>query len=428
MGEKDRRGSVLFVDDEKSILASIKRLFFREREIEVITAESGKEGLKLLDGQDIDLVVADHRMPQMTGAEFLRLVKERNPEVLRIMLTGYADIKTITKSVNEGEVYRFLTKPWNDEDLKITIKKALEYCRLEKANRAMSDRISEQNKELKDLNAGLEKKVRQRTGQLEKAVGQLKQMSETQKRNFQSTLILLTQIMGYTSRFLAGHSKRVAELAKTVATKMKCDQDKKEMIYFAALLHDIGLIGAPDTLFSEDIDQFSKQERKIFFRHTLIGEEIIGNLHNLKRLSVIIRSHHEAYLGDGFPDGLQKDKIPFGARLIRIVSDYDRLRFRKGVKEEQARALLKEGSGYLYDPQIVRVLCDLTESISEKQTFTKRVLINDLQPGMVLNGDIELQNGLLLLPRGSVLDASTVRRISAFSSALDAGTSIEVFV
>ncbi|MES2115687.1 MAG: response regulator, partial [Pseudomonadota bacterium] len=105
--------TVLFVDDEPNILSALRRLF-RPRGYRVLTAESGAEGLEVLEREPVDLVISDMRMPEMDGARFLAQVRQRWPGVLRLLLTGYSDIQSIQDAINCGEIYRYITKPWDD--------------------------------------------------------------------------------------------------------------------------------------------------------------------------------------------------------------------------------------------------------------------------------------------------------------------------
>jgi two-component system probable response regulator PhcQ len=141
---------ILIVDDEENILHSLKRLFRREP-YEVLTAQNGEEGLKILDDHQIDLIISDLKMPQMNGIEFLRIAKEKNPVPLRIMLTGHADLKSVIDAIHQGEIYRFLLKPWDDEELKMTIKQALDYHRLWNENRRLAQTVKKQNQVLQEL-------------------------------------------------------------------------------------------------------------------------------------------------------------------------------------------------------------------------------------------------------------------------------------
>lgn len=157
--------TVLCVDDEVNILHSLKRLL-RKENYTLLTASSGKEGLELLEKNDVHLVMSDQRMPEMSGTEFLAEIKEKYPDIIRIILTGYTEVDAITESINRGHIYKFFLKPWNDENLKLEINKALDQYDLIKANRRLTQTIIHQNEELKRMNDELEDKVKQRTQEL----------------------------------------------------------------------------------------------------------------------------------------------------------------------------------------------------------------------------------------------------------------------
>lgn len=141
---------ILFVDDEENILNSLVRLF-RKEDYEILTATSGAGGLKIAEANNIDLVISDHRMPEMTGVDFLARMKEISPDTMRIMLTGYADLEAAIAAINKGEVYRFISKPWNDEELKLTVRQTLEYRNLVLKNRDLTKTVRKQYELLKGL-------------------------------------------------------------------------------------------------------------------------------------------------------------------------------------------------------------------------------------------------------------------------------------
>lgn len=143
------RFTLLFVDDEENVLNALRRVFLEEN-YEILTAKSGDEALRILETNTLHLVMSDHRMPGMTGSELLRTIKEKWPEVIRIMLTGYADIQSIMGAVNEGAVYKFITKPWNDEDLRLTISLALQQYALLQENRKLKQIAKEQQIKIKN--------------------------------------------------------------------------------------------------------------------------------------------------------------------------------------------------------------------------------------------------------------------------------------
>ena len=158
--------TILCVDDERQILSALKRLL-RKENFDLLTATSGEEGLNIMASRDVHLVISDHRMPQMSGISFLAKVRETHPDTIRILLTGYTEVDSIKASINEGHVYKFLLKPWNDDDLKQEIKKALERYDLLESNHALHLMVAEKNKELEQINKDLETIIKQRTRELE---------------------------------------------------------------------------------------------------------------------------------------------------------------------------------------------------------------------------------------------------------------------
>ncbi len=162
----DNQHTILCVDDEKNILHSIKRLL-RKEGYRLLTASNGVEGLKILKENNVHLVLSDQRMPQMSGTDFLAEVKEKYPDAIRIILTGYTEVDSITESINKGNIYKFLLKPWNDQNLKLEIGKALEQYDLIQANKRLHEKVLEQNEELKRINENLEVLIQERTKDLE---------------------------------------------------------------------------------------------------------------------------------------------------------------------------------------------------------------------------------------------------------------------
>ncbi len=162
----DFQHTVLCVDDEVNILNALKRLLRREG-YRLLIASSGQEALKILSENEVHIVVSDQRMPAMSGTEFLARVKEEYPDAIRIILTGYTEVDSITESINKGHIYKFFLKPWNDQNLKLEIKQALDQYDLMQVNKKLNEQIMEQNEVLKHTNEKLERRVQARTRELE---------------------------------------------------------------------------------------------------------------------------------------------------------------------------------------------------------------------------------------------------------------------
>lgn len=145
--------TLLFVDDEENVLNSLRRIFLEEN-YTILTATSGQKALEILGQQSVQLIISDHRMPGMTGAELLKSVREKHHDTIRIMLTGYADVNSIMGAVKEGAVYKFITKPWNDEDLRLTVSLALQQYVLMHENRNLKELARQQQTKISSF-AGL---------------------------------------------------------------------------------------------------------------------------------------------------------------------------------------------------------------------------------------------------------------------------------
>jgi two-component system, NtrC family, sensor kinase len=152
---------ILCVDDERNVLRSLERIFLDD-DYEIVLANSGEEGLQVLaeDGDTFQVIISDYRMPVMTGVEFLKAVYEKWPDTVRIVLSGYADASAIVAAINEGHIYKFIPKPWNDDELRVTIQNCLERYFLQKKNHELLEELGKANQVLED-------KVKQRTEDLE---------------------------------------------------------------------------------------------------------------------------------------------------------------------------------------------------------------------------------------------------------------------
>ena len=137
------RPVVLFVDDEANVLNALRRSL-RKEPYEQLFAQDPREALDILEKRNVDLVVSDHLMPSMDGLSLLKLVKQHYPRIIRVLLTGHADVQMTIAAINEGEVFRFLTKPWNDVELKETLKNIFEFIDIRRENQVLLDTVRKQ--------------------------------------------------------------------------------------------------------------------------------------------------------------------------------------------------------------------------------------------------------------------------------------------
>lgn len=165
--QQKRRRTLLLVDDEPNILAALKRLM-RPAGYHILTAGSGQEGLEVLEKNEVDVIVSDQRMPGMTGVEFLRTVKTLYPETVRIVLSGFTELQSVTDAVNEGALYKFLTKPWDDVQLREHIEKAFQHKEMDDENRRLVLEVRNANRELAKANRQLEEVLKQKQQKMQR--------------------------------------------------------------------------------------------------------------------------------------------------------------------------------------------------------------------------------------------------------------------
>lgn len=398
---------VLLVDDEPHILASLRRLF-RTTGYEVFSAESGAEGLAILEREKMDVVVSDMRMPEMTGAQFLEHVFTRWPDVKRILLTGYSDVESTIAAVNRGKIWRYIAKPWNDEDLLLTVQQAVAHRGLMNENARLLKLTQVQNEELKVLNATLEARVDERTRQLQQALKSL-------RLSFVNSVHVLSNVMEMRGGALAGHSRRVADNARKVAKHLGMDESAVQEVFLAALLHDIGKLGLSDAAIDHPYNSLGPDMRAEVIKHPARGEMLLMPIEQLAGAAALIRDHHELFDGSGYPAGKSGMQIPLGARILSVVNDFDALQigllaehqFSKG----EALHYLVENRGRRYDPTVVDAFSAVLVEANPDDFVEIPLRPSSLKPGCRLTRDLLHHEGYLLLAKDHVLQAGEIDQL-----------------
>jgi len=405
---------ILCVDDEPNILSSLKRLLHRQG-YQVLLAGSGAEGLTVLEKQAVDLVISDMRMPEMDGAHFLEQVRQRWPETMRVLLTGYADVESTMAAINKGEIYRYIAKPWDDNDVLLLVKHAMERKGLELEKRRLEALTQRQNEELKTLNASLEVKVQERTKALQQALQGLEKSNDQLRKNFLTSVSIFSNLMELRAGGIAGHSRRVAELARKIAVAMDMGQDEIPDVVLASLLHDIGKIGLPDALLERPWPELNQVDQEEVMRHPVIAEAALMPLGQLKKASQIIRAHHERFDGKGYPDALSGFEIPMGARILTVANDYDAAQFGEMLSQKlsasKAYDFILASRGSRYDPAVVDAFKSVCGGVHLSHEQETKFRSPQLRSGMILSRDLISREGLLLLNRDYVLDDKMIEQM-----------------
>lgn len=413
--------SILLVDDEVPILKSLQRLF-RKTGYRMLLANSGREGLEILkkEKETVALIISDQRMPEMNGAQFLEHAKGIVPDALRFLLTGYSELSSLADSINKGEIHRYITKPWEDEDLLTLARQAVEQYQLKKENLRLTELTKRQNQELSEFNKTLEQKVEERTRELQQKQKELEASLYNSIRSF--TSLLNMNVSG-----LGEHGRRVSLLSAKMAEQLKLPEEKVSQIELAGLLHDIGKLGLSPNLITYNTQDWTEDEEKQYHRHPVQGQQVVQFINQLGNVGLMIRCHHERYDGQGFPDGLSEAKIPLGARIITVADAYDKIMNfevdaknlieayfsespkksrdlpRKTLLHEAAIHHLKQNAFTRYDPDLIKSLLAIFEQMKLIKESETLVSVAALKAGMVLSNALYSVKGHFLLAKNTKL-------------------------
>jgi putative two-component system response regulator len=306
---------LLFVDDEQSILNCLKRLFMDDN-FEILTCTDGHSALEMLKCNNIAVIISDNFMPGMRGIELLQQAKIISPDSVRIILTGHVDFQSAVDAINRGEVYKFVTKPWDNKELRTIVLQSVERHRI---------------------------------------VQSLRKADEY-------SLCSLAQTIELKDPYTKGHCERVAGYATSIAEAMGLDEALRENIRRGSWLHDCGKIGVPEAILNHP-GPLGVDEMGVIKKHPCWGADVARLAHLSETVVKIILHHHERFDGQGYPLGLAGEDIPLEARIVHVADIYDALTsdraYRARTTREKAIENLLAGKGVCSDPKIVDIFLAL---------------------------------------------------------------------
>lgn len=312
--------TVLFVDDEQPIRNAIERMYLERDDVRCLFAASGQEGLEILEREEVWVVVSDYLMPGMRGIEFLSRAKTLRPEAVRIMMTAYADITIAIDAINKSEAYRFVTKPWNNQELMSVIDEALMRYQL---------------------------------------VQSLGSEDET-------LYLSLAQAVELKDPYTKGHCDRVARYAVSLAQAAGLAEDVIYDIKHGSWLHDCGKIGVPEGILNFP-GRLSEDDLETVMQHPRWGSEVARQARMSETVINVILYHHERFDGKGYPSGIKGECIPIEARIVAIADVFDALYsdrpYRKAYKFERVIEILHEMTETHFDPRLVQLFLPITEEV-----------------------------------------------------------------
>ena len=326
LNQRNEKHTILIVDDEVNNLQLLRRTL--RHDYNIITASNGKEALEIVEGKgdEIALIVSDQKMPEMEGTEFLKRVAGEYPDIVKILLTGHLDVDAIVDSINDCHLYQYIVKPFDPEELKMTIDSGIKKF----------DLVNNKTVILKDL-----------------------------RELFYKTIKLIASALDAKDPYTHGHSLRVTMYSLILAKSLNLDDTTLEEIETAGLLHDIGKIGIPQKILCKP-DKLTDEEYELMKSHPARAEKMLMGIKKLTVVSNWLRCHHERWDGKGYPYGLKGEEIPISGRIIALADTYDAMTstrsYRKALDHEVAIEEIKRCAGTQFDP----VLADLFVKCSDE--------------------------------------------------------------
>ena len=323
---------VLIVDDELSARKVLSAMLAQSA-FSIVTAVDGDEALRVLENEQVDAVISDLTMPGTSGMQLLTAVRRLHPHLAFLIATGVDETRVGIQAMQQG-ADDYLVKPFDLETVVASLNRALQKKSLER--------------EVASYRFRLEEMVSERTSQLQIALQQT-------ERSYEDTLEVLGAAIDLRDSPTAGHSRRVFLYSMEIARVMGGMDDRLKNIAMGAWLHDIGKLAVPDRILLKP-GSLTPEEWEVMRRHAQIGYDLVKNIAFLTDAAEIVLTHHERYDGSGYPQGLQAEKIPVGARIFAVADTLDAMTsdrpYHAALPFQTAREEIERGAGVRYDPQV----------------------------------------------------------------------------
>lgn len=357
--------TILIVDDDENLLVSFERNF--RRKYTVLTAPSGKEGLqKIQDNKKIALVISDMNMPEMDGIEFLSQVKLANPTITRIMLTGKADLNVAIQAVNEGNIFRFLTKPTTPDMLERIIDDGLEQNRLINSEKVLLNQT---------LNGSLD---------------------------------ILNEVLGLTNPVAFGRSSRIKKIVQHILSRSIIENPWQYEL--AATFCLIGFISIPQSIqekIYKNID-LDKTEKELVDKTPQIAYDLIKRIPRFESIAGMILNQNKPYYQ--YKNAIE-DPVSIGAQILKLAIDLDGL-ITSGWQSDDIKLKMINDAEHNYNPHLTVTLLDYFVDVDYYQHIALNV--SDLKIGLILDQDVFSSAGALLLVKGQEITDTVLPRIMNF--------------
>ncbi|HRF49646.1 MAG TPA: HD domain-containing phosphohydrolase [Anaerolineales bacterium] len=391
-------------------------LAVRREGYRVVSAASTEEAFTVLERDRIALVIVDMAVAgPLSAIDVLSTVRARWPDVVRVLMCPADDAADMVAAVNQAHIYAYLIQPVDVNQLRTLVRDSVRFHELLCDNRRLYESTVNQSLQTRQLNDDLERKVAERMVEIERKNSELEE-------NFLDVIRLLTNLLEVRSSTMAGQSHYMADAARWLSRALFLPLEEQRNIEIAALLHNLGQLGLPDSVIQKSTLQLENRDKEMLRHSALVAESLLSTVPRLRRVATIVRHQGEWWNGQGFPDGLSGEAIPIGSRVLAVVAGY--LKY-------QDFATLQQSDGKRYDPAILREFrryLDERPKIRQQQARSELKLHpSELDEGMILARDLVTCTGQLVAPSGQMVDRGILDRLNALITSTG-GNEAKVYV
>jgi response regulator RpfG family c-di-GMP phosphodiesterase len=370
--------NILIVDDDASSLALLEKSITKWG-YSTAKTENGNQAIERLKDSRIDMIVSDWLMPEMDGRELCQKVRSLDLKYyIYIILISAQDTRNDVVRGLESGVDDYLTKPLNLDELRARLEIGARIIKLER---------------------------------------ELNQKYLAIKRNYYQSIHMFTQLLEAYHKDLGSHSRRVGSLSLELARRHHgVSREDYPIIEAAGQLHDVGLIGLPDTLVFKSVQEMTGEEKTLYHTHPERGEMILNQIDLLRPVAGIIRAHHEQANGRGFPDGISDGNIPLSTYIVSAASIYDNMVHKNRRPFDEIAEKLQQLRGYQLPSEMVDLLLEINlENMEAESKCTHREMdIDELESGMVLAADVHMKSGAFFMGADTMIDEIIIEKLKRY--------------
>lgn len=400
---------VLFVDDDELVLRALGRTVSGQS-FQAVLLSSSAEALAHLEREPFAAVVTDLAMPEVNGVELLRRVREIAPDTGRIMLSAHGHAEAVLSAVNDGEVQRYLLKPWNDTELRRAVQDAVERYDLRLEVQRLRQGAFDQNERLWRINQGLEEQIVERTVALRTQFAQLEDLQRRLSRTLDEQVRGLVGVLQLFEPRLAVHALRTSRLARALGAAARLKPFELRALELAGLLHRLGLVRRAEVSRPDGADELEGAIDAALLRsYPARGAEVVAHVAELGGVVAIVRAQLERWDGLGTPGGLEAEAIPRPVRVLAVASCFaDALQAQEDGGPPAAEAL-RALQGTVLDPGLVDLLLDVVLARGEVSLEVKGLLTGSHTPAPAPTTAEAIRE--LLEVRGSSVEEELAREL-----------------